>query len=368
MASEGAAGDAHAAFDRRALEQILSGLGNRTFLLNNVHESAPQLFQTRWTLSYLRGPLTRDQIRVLMAAKRAPAAAPPQSAGDVPGKSHESTLSAAPALPPEIKQYFVPVRSTAPSVYQPVLVCGAKLHCVDDKRKIQEDRDLLFLAPLSNGVTPVNWDQAAPADIAIDELENEPAAGVQFEALPDAASKAKNYVLWTKAFANWLFQTQKLDLFQSAALGECSRPEESERDFRIRLQQKAREERDLLAESLRQKYAPKLAALEERKRRAEIAAGQQKSQQTQAMLQTAVTVGTGLLSAFLGRKAVTATTLSKAATAAPSGRPLLEGITGCKPGAGKCRAGGPAHRRPPKPAAGRAHSAASQNRSRHGAI
>ena len=31
--------------------------------MNNVHEDAPEVFETRWTLSYLRGPLTRTQIK-----------------------------------------------------------------------------------------------------------------------------------------------------------------------------------------------------------------------------------------------------------------------------------------------------------------
>jgi hypothetical protein len=63
---EGAAASSGKKFDRRQMEQILAGLGNRVFLLNNVHEDAPEVFQTRWTLSYLRGPLTRTQIKQLM--------------------------------------------------------------------------------------------------------------------------------------------------------------------------------------------------------------------------------------------------------------------------------------------------------------
>ncbi len=34
--------------------------------MNNTHEDAPEIFQSRWDLSYLRGPLTRDQIKILM--------------------------------------------------------------------------------------------------------------------------------------------------------------------------------------------------------------------------------------------------------------------------------------------------------------
>src|SRR5687767_5452523 len=63
---EGAAASGGKKFDKQAMEQLLAGLGNRVFLLNNVHEDTPEVFQTRWTLSYLRGPLTRTQIKTLM--------------------------------------------------------------------------------------------------------------------------------------------------------------------------------------------------------------------------------------------------------------------------------------------------------------
>ena len=74
---EGASTVAGHAFDRKKMDEILSGLGNRVFVMNNVHEDKPVVFQTRWALSYLRGPLTREQIQALMAPRKqasAPAA------------------------------------------------------------------------------------------------------------------------------------------------------------------------------------------------------------------------------------------------------------------------------------------------------
>ncbi|MER3424952.1 MAG: ATP-binding protein, partial [Nitrospiraceae bacterium] len=67
---EGAAAGSGQRFDRQRMEQILAGLGSRIFLMNNVHEDAPEVFETRWTLSYLRGPLTRAQIKKLMDARK----------------------------------------------------------------------------------------------------------------------------------------------------------------------------------------------------------------------------------------------------------------------------------------------------------
>src|SRR5215510_12027868 len=66
---EGAAASQGAGFDRAAMEQTLAGLGSRVFLMNNIHEDAPEVFQTRWTLSYLCGPLTRNQIKLLTQSR-----------------------------------------------------------------------------------------------------------------------------------------------------------------------------------------------------------------------------------------------------------------------------------------------------------
>ena len=48
--------------NRASMDATLSSLEKRMFLMHNVHDAAPTLFQTRWTMSYLRGPLGRDEI------------------------------------------------------------------------------------------------------------------------------------------------------------------------------------------------------------------------------------------------------------------------------------------------------------------
>jgi hypothetical protein len=79
---EGAAASQGSGFDKQAIERTLAGLGNRVFLMNNAHEDAFEVFQTRWTMSYLRGPLTRNQIKSLMSGKNMekPAAKAPAGA------------------------------------------------------------------------------------------------------------------------------------------------------------------------------------------------------------------------------------------------------------------------------------------------
>src|SRR5688572_30926123 len=70
----GASAAAGGAFDRTALDRTIGALGKRVFLMSDVHEDAPVVFESRWAMSYLRGPLTRQQIQTLMEGRH-PAAA-----------------------------------------------------------------------------------------------------------------------------------------------------------------------------------------------------------------------------------------------------------------------------------------------------
>jgi len=183
-------------------------------------------------------------------------------------------------------------------------------------KKIDTTKNVSVIAPLSDGVMAVDWDQAAVVDVPLDDLDQTPQDDGQFVDLPSTASKAKSYDNWKKDLAGWLYRTQKIELLQSPTLSETSNPDEAERDFRVRLQQSAREARDGAAEKLRQKYAPKIAALEERKRRAEQAVDREAEQAKSQKMQTAISFGTTLLSSFLGRKSLSLTTLGRATTAA----------------------------------------------------
>lgn len=87
---------------------------------------------------------------------------------------------------------------------------------------------------------------------------------------------------------------------------------ESERDFRLRVQQLSREIRDAETESLRKKYTTKMTGLEDRVRRAEQAVAREEEQAKQQKFQTVISLGATVLSAFLGRKAVSSSSMTKA--------------------------------------------------------
>ena len=192
---------------------------------------------------------------------------------------------------------------------------GAKVRFSDSKAGVDVTQDVTVLAPITEGALPVDWDHAVEAELVLSDLEQEPAEGAQFAALPVAAGKAKSYEAWGKDFSSWLFRNEKVDLLRSPSTKEISRPGESERDFRVRLQQSGREQRDTQLEKLRQKYAPKMTALQDRLRRAQQMVERQQIESRSSQLQAALSVGATIFGAFMGRKAVSATTIGKATTA-----------------------------------------------------
>ena len=331
---EGASASSGKNFNKASTEQILAGLGNRIFLMNNVHEDEPVVFESRWCLSYLCGPLTRTQIKMLMDPRRGEA-----SGARSEGKEKTASLASAvshlmphvsrPMLPPDVPQHFVPIRGSKPGqgelVYAPMLLGSSQIRFSDTKSGIDTAQEVTVLVPIIDGAVAVDWDQALSTDLAIADLEQTPTNGAQFLSLPASAGKAKNYADWSKDFVIWLFRMQKLELLKSPSTKSVSKPGESERDFRVRLQQSGREQRDKAAEALRQKYATKIAALQDRMRRAEQMKEKQQAEARSSQVQAAISVGASILGAFLGRKTISATNIGRATTAIRSaGRVLKE--------------------------------------------
>jgi hypothetical protein len=303
---EGVAAGVGQKFDKQEMEEILAGLSNRIFLLNNVHDDAPEVFETRWAMSYLRGPLTRTHIKTLMdplKSNAAPQAATIISSPALPVTTGVLPTQQRPVLSPDITQYYIPIRSSqnAKLSYRPMLLGAAEIH-YSKAKTIEMTQQITLLATINDGPIDLDWNDATPIELPAEDLESEPQADAQFTEIPAKASKVKSYATWRKDFASWLYRNQRLELLESPSLDIASNPGESERDFRVRLQQLAREQRDQAVEKLRQKYAARFAQLEERKRRAEQAVAREAEEAKEQKYQTAISFGATLLSSFMGRK------------------------------------------------------------------
>jgi hypothetical protein len=299
-------------FDRPAMERTISGLGKRVFLMRSIHEPAPLLLETRWTLSYLAGPMTREQLRTLPPTAAATGAPQPSAAvPDAPapalaaagaGAGTASDATARPVLPAEIPQVVLPWDGAEPPArYRPAVLGVADVTFVQQRLAVAEQRRVVRLAPLAEGLVALDWDAGEALPLEVEALGQVLPATGRFAAVPRLAATARSYAAWGKTLQKWVVTTEVLTRWRAPGLKLASEPGEDERAFRIRVMAHAHEARDAAVEALRARYAPKVTALQDKVRRAEQAVAREQAQATQATMDTAISLGGALLGALLGR-------------------------------------------------------------------
>ncbi len=303
-------------FDKPLMEKVISSLGKRIFLLHNVHETRPEVFETRWVMSYLAGPMTRNQIKELMASQKAEKGSESAPAKKVMTKTTAVASSVQPNLAPDISPLFIPIRSQAPAeaklVYQPYIWGSASVQFVDTSRDVDFSRTIKLMTPITNDPIPVDWEKNQPIDLDESELLKNAQENPVYEEVPEAAQKGKNFQNWAKDFEEYLFRSEKVTLYKSPSLNMVSKPQETESDFRARISQSARENRDEWVEKLRAKYEKRIASLQEKIRKAEDKLAVEQAQSRQKKIESAISIGASIFGAFMGRKTVSRTSLSRA--------------------------------------------------------
>lgn len=293
--------------DRSYLETVISSLGNRIFLLHDIHRAAPLLFQSRWALSFLRGPMTKDQVARLMDPVKQKSQAPAPMAiplcthchqelgpdvGDrcphcgqppwanahfrkqdkefrqnlrraAPPTSSSDADSRPPVLPPDVTQFYLPpsTPSSAGAVrYQPrVLGIGEIAFVVDKRRGKEHTETVRLLARAAVAGHPLDWDHA---EIIGDALETTPLPAAHWDSVPDSLDTGRKLKGLEKAFGEHLYSTRKLSLYQSRELDLVSEVGETRDAFRQRCRQAAAEEAGQALAMQKAKFAPRFEALD----------------------------------------------------------------------------------------------------------
>ncbi|MDX1927998.1 MAG: ATP-binding protein [Pirellulaceae bacterium] len=329
---EGAAAQSGKPFDRNAMEQTLAALGSRVFLMNNVHDDAPTIFQSRWALSFLRGPLSRQQIQGLMDPRRAEL-----SGNSISGKSNTrasdepsagSTQSAAaptdtrPILPTGVEERFwIPdtrPRQGTKLIYGPAILAQAACHFVRASGKIDCWEDISLLTTCERGVPAELWGKARRLPPNKIELSQQPEDDYAFGELPPELINAKQYKTWAKDLADHLYRNMPMNLFYCKELDQTSAPGETEMDARIAWTQKVREKRDEAKAKLSDKYSKLIAALENKIRTAQQRVDREKADYDNEKWNTALNFGTTLLGALFGNKVASRTNVSRTSSTARS--------------------------------------------------
>ncbi|MEM6957847.1 MAG: ATP-binding protein [Myxococcota bacterium] len=322
---KGAAQVAGSNLDPKATRATLAGLKSRVFLMNNVHEGAPKLFHTRWALSYLRGPLTRQQIGVLMAEKRAAleaeaasafnAAATAESedgnarlnagAGvDAAAGSHaapsdgttQSAASMAPIAPEHIEQIFVP--TSAP--LSPALVAWVDLHYSKANAGLDHWYHPCFITRLTDGPPRELW-ATAKAIAADTGYVDEAAEGATFAELPPGALGKARLRSAQSGLKAKCYADQPLILGRCKELKLWSRVDEDRQEFGARYQAALAEHVEARVAKVHEKHRKIIDRIQAKVDKAEEKVRREQAQLDRHKLDTNLSVGTAVASAIFGR-------------------------------------------------------------------
>ncbi len=310
--------------DPAYLDKLISSLDSRVFILHNVHAAGPEVFMTRWAMSYLRGPLTKPQVKALMdpvrerflaGAPTAPAAAPTVSRPAAPQKQP-------PPLEAGIVQVFLPVDIAAQQAvsdysatavrplimktsalrYMPMVLGHALVRFVSTAHGVDAQKEYgLLLEPPAEGRV-VDWQAATECAVDVRRLPSYPPQEAFFEPVPSSVAQAADFKVLTNSLQDYLYRNATLTLRYNRTLKLYSRPNESEREFAIRCQEAARQKRDEEVAKAAATYERKLEQLRERLRREEQKLAKDEATYSGRKTEELLSAGESVIGFLLGRR------------------------------------------------------------------
>ena len=195
------------------------------------------------------------------------------------------------------------------------LIAAADVGYHSTRYRIDEERRCAVMLEADDGPEPFDFGDSGELGVEVEDLEAGPVDDAGFQPLPATMQKKGSYSKANTLFKRWIRTERPLELWKSPTFKLWSKPGETERDFRIRLQTVAAEERDRQCAALRKRYGGKLTTLNNRLLRAEQSIEREAEQARRSKVDSAISVGTAILSVFLGRKRLTATSVSRASSA-----------------------------------------------------
>ena len=310
-------------FNRKQADKAISKLKKRVFLLHNVHASMPQIFHTRWAMAYLKGPITRVQLKALnllagispRTSSEIPPAAKPSSAG----LDDSGTTLTRQTVSSGIGEYFLPNNLTVAEslkrmsrvssavqtlglVYQPVLIAQATARILDRKAEIDFDQQIsvLVLEPDRRGV--VRWKNHRHAAFNADLMDDAPLADARFSDLQAPLTVAKTLRELERDFLEYVYRDVELVLQVNETLGLIAQPETTKAELRAQIAEAAREAREDEIDNEREKYMKKMKALQKKLTREQRELGEDESEHSARKMEEMATHFENVLGIFGGSR------------------------------------------------------------------
>ena len=312
-------------------EELIGNLKSRVFLLHNVHEKGPVIFHTRWAMNYLRGPLTRPQISSLMKAYKTKL---PQKTTVQPSRIASKLASdystERPAIDPDIDQVYINalresefqdtlreyIGNNTPEemrlIYKPHFLAKYNLRFYNKSREIDELESYLGVAPEPDELGEIDWTDLTQIDSRSVSTQPWSKKDVHYDTIPEEFNSTRKIKSLGKKLSNHLYYNSSLVLRSHKNLKLLQRPDESERDFLIRIKEAAREKRDAEIDKLEKKYEKQLDRIEDKIEKMTRDLSSDKAELEERKRDELLGMGETVLGLFMGRRRTSiATTASR---------------------------------------------------------
>ncbi len=264
---------------RNVFDKLISSIGKRVFILHNVHSKAPELFQTRWVMNFLAGPITRTQVPALNQLANATLTRPSASKPDSPSlrpaasqpkqslapspKSPNSTFSSTkPSIPTGIREFFLPqnyslpeafkaANQTAPSeamiegvVYKPALLASAQVRILDRKFGVDSEVTRAAVVGTLEKRGAVRWEDHVENGKSLDDVETSPAPSAKFSTIDAPLNDSKLMTALQRDFTDWVYRNSSVTARANQALKVFAGPDVTQAEFMKACADAARDARD----------------------------------------------------------------------------------------------------------------------------
>lgn len=303
-------------FSKPELMNLVSNLQKRHFLVKNIHEKNLKTIQTRWTLSYLKGPLSREQIRTLMNNKKEIK----EEKTDLHVENNMQKLSSKPVVTAKIEQmYFYQTTNETPKL-TPRLTFFSKVRFFSMKKNIDKEENICITMALDKNRTK-SW---MIDNIDIKNLSNNEREKAVYDEIDNTINVPSEFKKIQNDAVEFIYRNVKLEAFSVPSLKLESLQDENIESFRMRLQTKLNEIIDYESQKLQEKFEKSTKALEQKLRTAQNKLVKEEADLKNKTIDTAISFGTTLLGALFGKSIKSSTTASKTASGVKNANQALK--------------------------------------------
>lgn len=296
----------------------LSTLKGRHFFLKNVHSDATIEFSTRWVLSYLKGPMTKDDIKRLMHNKK-------EDIKELITPTIEKKVTNAgnkPLINENIKEYFLDTNINGQTPFYPYIYASVKVRFFNQKRSIDIQKRIELKLELNESQTTLEWTEAL--EEKIQGLTNKSTTQSTYEPLPNIIAEARTLKSIEKSLSQHLYTSKNIELYTCSALKMESKLEQSKKDFLVEIEDTLKDLREEKLQKLEKKFEVKFTRLHDKLKKLEMRLEKEENDVSSKTSDTLIDVGLALFGAFFGKRSTSASTMRKGASAFKKGKGVLK--------------------------------------------